>query len=85
MVLPAPRRPGQPPERITLGAPYVSERGSLWVSGDNEGRVDRLRATFRITKLTRMERYDPKKLGFVVMVGELFGSRRHGAANHDVA
>ena len=37
MVLPAPRRPGQPPERITLGAPYVSERGSLWVSGDTYG------------------------------------------------
>ncbi len=35
MVLLAPGLPGQPTKRITLGAPYVSGRESLWVSADN--------------------------------------------------
>jgi hypothetical protein len=38
MVLLAPGLPGQPAKRITLGAPYVSGRESLWVSADNQSK-----------------------------------------------
>lgn len=40
MVLLAPGLPGQPTKRITLGAPYVSGRESLWVSADSLGIPD---------------------------------------------